>query len=140
MDKKETVRLVVISSLVTFFVVIILFGGGYLLYTKYISGFISRYQVDRQSKAILTEVGKVVFLPEEEKPEVATILNAEQLKINDSFFASAKNGDATLFYDKSGMIILFSMESHKLLNMGIIATSSASASETAPASSFKFNK
>jgi hypothetical protein len=137
MGKKEIIKIVVASSLGTLLVAGIVFGGGYFLYSKYISSLLTKYKIEQKSKTIINEIGKVVMLPEDETPQVATILDAEQLKKNDSFFASAKNGDATIFYEKSGIIILFNLETHKLMNMGVMATNSASSGT--PTNNLKFN-
>lgn len=140
MEQKEVIRIALVSSLGTFLLVAVIGGGGYFAYTKVVAGWIEQYQAAQETKTIIRDVGEVVLLPEDDTPQIATISNAEQLKKGDTFFASAKNGDATLFYKTSGIVILFDLEAHKLLNMGVIATSSESASETAPASSFNFTK
>lgn len=140
MEQKDIIRIALISSIGTFLGIVVIGGGGYFLYTKVVVGWIQQYQAAQETKTIIKDVGEVVLLPYDDTPQVATIANAEQLKQGDQFFASAKNGDVALFYKTSGTIVLFDLKNHKLLNMGTIATSSASASETAPGSSFIFTR
>ena len=140
MDKRVAIRLMLISAAGTALILLVLGVGGYFVYTKLLSSWINEQKVQREAKSITDEVGKVVVLPTDETPQVAKILNVEQLQQQDQFFSAAHNGDIALFYRQSGVIILYSAATHKLLNMGSIATSSATASESMPASSFDINK
>lgn len=139
MEKKQIRKLIILTSVGTLFGSAILFLGGYFVYTKYLSGFLYSYNLSQQSKSIVKTVGNVVFLPEGEDPQVATVLQADELKKDNLFFAKAKNGDAMLLYKNAGIIILFDMQRKKLLNMGSIATSSQSATETTSSKNFNFN-
>jgi hypothetical protein len=57
-----------------------------------------------ESKKILEEVGKIVLLPEGEKPTIANITNVEQLKIRQAFFNLAQNGDKLIIYPNKAII------------------------------------
>lgn len=134
MERNEVKRIVIMSSLGTLLAIIVIGVGGYFIYTNYLAGWVEQYKIAQQSKSIVEEVGKAVLLPQDETPQVSKILDAAQLKKGDAFFASAENGDAALLYEKSGLIILFDLEKHKVLNMGMIATSSDDATAATPAS------
>lgn len=139
MDRKD-IKLMLVTASATTILLLVLGVGGYFAYTKIFSSWIIKHNIKKESTDILKEVGKVVLLPEDEEPQVAKILDANQLKESDLFFASAQNGDAALFYKHNGLIVLYSMQNHKLLNMGALATSSSASQGSAPASSFNFNK
>jgi hypothetical protein len=123
MDTKEVRKIVFISSAATLLIGVVVIGGGFFVYTKYLQGWISRYKTEQQSNSILNEAGKVIRLPTGEKPQVSMVLDADKLKQNDTFFMSAQNGNAILVYEQSGLIVLFDPSRHKVLNMGMVATS-----------------
>jgi hypothetical protein len=92
--------IVVLTSLV--------FGGNFYLKAK---------KLERQSQTaaagsageaqrIVAEVGKLLILPTDEEPTIATISDASKLQ-NQAFFANAKNGDKVLIYNKAGKAILY---------------------------------
>ena len=61
-------------------------------------------------QTIVDKVGKLMILPKDELPTVATITNLETLKETYKdvlFFANAKVGDKILIYIKSGVAILY---------------------------------
>jgi len=55
---------------------------------------------------IVAEVGKLIVLPKNEEPTVATISDVEKLQ-NQPFFANAKNGDKVLIYVKAQKAIIY---------------------------------
>jgi len=124
MDTKNIGKIILISSVSTLFVAIVIVGGGFFVYTNYPQGWVADFKTERQSNAVIKKAGKVVRLSEGEKPQVSVVLDAQALKQNDSFFESAQNGNAVLIYEQSGTIILFDSTRNKVLNMGMVATSS----------------
>jgi len=124
MDTKKIGKIILISSVSTLFSALIIVGGGFFVYTSYLKGWVADYKTERQSNAVIKEAGKVIRLSEGEKPQVSMVLDAQSLKQNDSFFESAQNGNTVLIYEQSGIVILFDLTRHKVLNMGMVATSS----------------
>jgi hypothetical protein len=55
---------------------------------------------------IIAEAGKLIVLPKDEEPTVATVSNVEKLR-DQLFFANAKNGDKVLIYTKAMKVILY---------------------------------
>jgi hypothetical protein len=55
---------------------------------------------------IVAEVGKLIVLPKNEEPTVATISDVEKLR-GQPFFANARNGDKVLIYTKAQKAILY---------------------------------
>jgi hypothetical protein len=126
MQQKSTARVAIVSSLVTILIVAVVGGGGYLAHTTFIAPWWHQYQASQQSRSIIDAVSRVVLLPHDEDPQVMTIIDAAQLKQGNEFFAAAEDGDATLYYPTSGIIILFDTKNNKLINMGNVASSTVS--------------
>lgn len=77
---------------------------------------------EREAKEIVEKVGKLVDLPPNETPQVATVSNLERLK-NQPFFAKAKIGDKVLIYPVNKKAILYDPIANKVLEIGPIADS-----------------
>ena len=134
MEGSSVRRIVIVTSLTTVIIVAVVAAGGYFLYQHYLASRIATYELEKQSKTVLAQVGEVVQLPTDETPQVATVLDASELQDSDPFFEKAQNGDALLMYKKRGLIVLFDLNAHKVLNMGLIATGT-DATNTIPADS-----
>jgi hypothetical protein len=127
MDNRSPLKLIILTSVSTIVLLLVLGVGGYFLYSKFGAPWFIAWQEAEQSRKILAQVGKVVLLPPDEKPQVSTILDAEEIKASGQFFANAQVGDAVVLYPESGMLILFDLKNNKLLNMGTVATSTPDA-------------
>ncbi len=57
-------------------------------------------------KALVEKVGKIILLPKDEEPTIATITDIEKLK-GQPFFEKAKQGDKVLIYANSRKVILY---------------------------------
>lgn len=73
-----------------------------------------------ETEALVAEVGKLIDLPKDETPTVATVLDKEKLK-DQPFFANAQNGDKILIYTKAKKAIIYRPKENKLINVGPIA-------------------
>lgn len=82
----------------------------------------SQAQLERASSAneqadLLEEVGKLIVLPTDEQPQIATVSDIDKLK-GQTFFAHAKNGDKVLIYTKAQEAILFDPVANKIISVG----------------------
>jgi hypothetical protein len=75
---------------------------------------------EKEAKEIIEKVGKLVDLPTDETPQVATVSNLERLK-EQPFFAKAKIGDKVLIYPINKKAILYDPVANKVLEIGPIA-------------------
>lgn len=90
-------------------------------------------QTQANTDQIISEVGKLIELPTDERPTVATVSDAEKLKAQ-PFFSKAKNGDTVLIYTNSKRAILYRADENRIIEVGAVninqATPSAEASPT----------
>ncbi len=127
---------VIISFIILAFLAI---GGGVsgvYYYGKYQTEMKRVRDPQSEVKALLSQVGKLIELPTGEEPTVATVTNADQIKVQ-PFFAKAKNGDRVIIYTNARMAILFDMVAKKIMNVGTINVGTPSASPAVPSSGFQ---
>ena len=62
--------------------------------------------VQQETEALINRVSKLIVLPENETPTIATVSDPEKLK-DQPFFAKAKVGDKVLIYSGSQKAILY---------------------------------
>jgi len=72
-----------------------------------------------QAKILVEKVGKLVFLPQDETPTIATVSDPAMLK-NQEFFAEAKKGDQVLIYTNARKAILYDPAANKIVNMATL--------------------
>lgn len=116
----------------------VLFIIGVLVFLKYQSTQIELNKLKsdpRLANDILTEVGKIMVLPEGETPQIATVTDVDKLKANQPFFNSAKNGDKIIVYSKRA--ILYDTIAKKIIDVTTINPVSSPSSSPA-ATAYKF--
>ena len=64
----------------------------------------------------MVAVSKLMVLPTDETPTMATVSDPEKLK-NQAFFVNAKVGDKVLIYTKARKAILFSPSQNKIIEV-----------------------
>jgi hypothetical protein len=69
-----------------------------------------------QAEGLSREVGRLVVLPTDEVPTVATVTNPEALK-SQAFFAQAKVGDKVLIYAGARRAVLYDPIARKVLEV-----------------------
>jgi len=82
---------------------------------------------------LINRVGKLIELPTDEEPTVATISDKERLG-NQPFFQKAKNGDKLLIFPNAKKAILYDPLANKIIDVAPINISTQSATATASAS------
>lgn len=83
-----------------------------------------------ETAKLIDQVKKLINVPEDETPTVATVSDSEKLK-NNPFFANAQNGDKVLIFSTTKKAIIFRPGENKIIEVGPISigTPSASASQ-----------
>jgi hypothetical protein len=87
-------------------------------------------QVQSEVDALVSEVGKLIVLPADEKPSVATITDIEKVK-DQAFFKNAQNGDKILIYTNARKAILYRESEKKVIEVGAVNINQASPSASA---------
>lgn len=93
-------------------------------------------QAQAEVNALIAKVSKLMALPTDETPTVATVTDASKVK-DQPFFKDSQNGDKVLIYQKIGKAILYRESENKIIEVGAVnfnqavATPSGSAEATA---------
>lgn len=93
-------------------------GGTYYFYKKYddTKKLLAdpNSLVQKEEARVVENLGKLIDLPTEEKPTVATVLDKEKLK-DQPFFAKAENGDRLIVYTQNKKAILYRENINKIV-------------------------
>lgn len=113
--------------------VLLVVGGGYFYFQKQATKNAPATQqtAKEELKKLLAEVGKIIELPSDEEPTIATITDITKLS-NQPFFIRAKNGDKVLIYTKSKKAILYDPQAKKVIDVAPINIGSQSAQTASP--------
>ena len=75
---------------------------------------------EAETKEILKKISEFMILPTDEEPNVATVLDTNQLK-DQPFFVQAQNGDKVIIYTKADKAILYRPSTNKIVNVSSVA-------------------
>jgi hypothetical protein len=82
-----------------------------------------------QTKELIAEVGKLMVLPANEQPTVATVSDIKKLA-DQPFFAHAQNGDKVLIYTQSKKAILYRESINKIIEVAPVNIGSGASTPT----------
>jgi hypothetical protein len=86
----------------------------------------------QETKELVAAVGKLIVLPTDEEPTVATVADPSKLQ-DQPFFAKAKQGDRVLIYTNARKAILYDPVANKILEVAPVNIGNAEpAPEPAP--------
>jgi hypothetical protein len=122
-QKSGMPRLILLIALI----VLIALGIGLVLLLKdrnHLKNEVSKLSQSQQTTVneateLNNEVGKLIQLPTDEVPTVATVIDAAKVK-SQAFFANAQNGDKLLLYSKTGKAILYRPSTKKIIEVAPI--------------------
>ena len=83
-----------------------------------------------EAKKLVSAVSKLMTLPGDETPTVATVNDKEKLK-NQPFFANTENGDKVLIYTNAKKAILYRPTINKIIDVAPVNIGPTNASESA---------
>lgn len=75
---------------------------------------------EEENRKLVEKVGRLMILPADETPVVATINNAEDLKKEQPFYKDAKDGDNVLIYTEERKAIIYDAIRNVIVNVGPI--------------------
>jgi len=114
-------------------VLIILLGGGagYFYYqSKNTNSDEKTVEQNKKELASMIEaVGKLILLPTDEEPTMATVSDPTKLQ-NQDFFLKAEKGDRVLIYSKAHKAILYSPTKNKIIEVAPINLNSTPKTDT----------
>lgn len=77
---------------------------------------------EAETQRLVDDVGKLIELPTEEYPTIATVENKDKLK-DQPFFTNTENGDKILIYTRAKKAIIYRASSNRIINVGPILIS-----------------
>ncbi len=75
---------------------------------------------------LLEQVGKLINLPQDETPTIATVTDPSLLR-NQDFFINAEKGDKVLIYTQANKAIIYRPSTNKLIDVGPITVGNLNA-------------
>ena len=95
--------------------VLVVISGYFFLQYQNAQKLLSGGNSQAQLQSVIDKVSKLVVLPSDEKPTLATVTNKFKVNSQD-FFKKAENGDQVLIYTKNKTAILYRPSSNKIVN------------------------
>jgi len=77
----------------------------------------NQVQLSSEPKNLIAEVGRLIELPLDEEPTIATVSDVTKLK-EQEFFKRARNGDKVLIYQNAKKAILYRPATKKIVDVG----------------------
>lgn len=118
--KSSNKKVIVVAILI---LVALMAAGGYIAYNKIQDQNAKIERLSDPQEAAKDEaarvkdlVGKLVDLPKDETPTIATVNDASKLK-GQAFFAQAQNGDKVLIFTKAKKAYLYRPSTNKLVEV-----------------------
>jgi len=79
----------------------------------------TQVQAEEEAQRMIKAVGKLMLLPKDENPTVATVTDIEKLK-DQPFFKDAKNGNKVLIYSNLKQVIVYDPDANLIINVGSV--------------------
>ena len=121
-----------IMKFLGFVIVIAIFASAifaaYYFYSKYNKAINNPEMITRQETDLIKEkVSKLMDIPADEEPTLATVLDKDKLS-DQAFFANAENGDKVLIFTKAKKAILYRPSTNKIIEVAPLAIDDAALS------------
>ena len=108
-----------ITSVLLVLLVLSLAGNGYLIMKVKKLSADPQVAAKQEATKLIEEVGKLIVLPADEEPTIATVTDPEQLK-SQAFFANAQKGYKVLLYATAKKAILYDPINKKIIEVAPI--------------------
>jgi hypothetical protein len=122
LENKKTSKKPIMLMCSTLLIFILLGTTGYFYYQyqKLTKNPVTTQAVaQKEVQGLIKAIGRLMLLPKDETPTVATITDIDKLK-DQLFFKNAKNGDKVLIYTNSKIAIIYDPKSNLIINVGPI--------------------
>lgn len=87
----------------------------------------------KEVQSLVAKIGKLIILPTDEEPTVATVTDADALKSEQPFYKDAVNGNKVVIYMQAKKAVIFDETKNILVNVGPIFVDEAVSSTQAVA-------
>lgn len=105
---------------------VILFGTTSYFYYQYRKLFrnpaSAQAIAQKEALGLAKDIGKLILLPKDETPTVATVTDMAKLK-DQAFFKNAADGNKVLIYPKSKLAIIYDPKANLIINVGPVSFS-----------------
>lgn len=114
-------RLKFISNIRYLIFILIFAAGSGAAYYFYLHTYKTGQPLAKQedTAALVAHIGRLIILPQNEEPTIATVADPELLKTQ-PFFAGAKKGDKVLIYNNAKKAILYDPVNNIIINVAPI--------------------
>lgn len=96
----------------------------------------SQTETQAEATQLVAQVGKLITLPGDEQPTIATITNIDQLK-DQPFFKNAQNGDKVLVYQNANKAIIYRPSENRIIDVGAVNVTGSPSPSGSPGASPK---
>lgn len=130
MEKTQKKRRIIVPVLAALLILTVIGFG--VVYKKYTDVKNNPEKIAQAEIAdIVQKAGKIISLPKDETPILATVSDSQKLK-DQPFFAEAKNDDKLLVYTKAKKAVIYRPSSNMVVNVGplVMNTSDIPGSES----------
>ncbi len=86
----------------------------------------------KQVNDVVAKVRRLVVVPSDQTPTVATVAHAEKLR-SQTFFANARDGDKVVVFSKQKQAILYRPSTNQIVTISAVQVTPAAATPAAPA-------
>lgn len=117
---KNSISPILILGTILLLIAISLLGYFFYKYQKSQSLLLNPQKAaQEEAKTLVNAVGKLIELPNDETPTMATVSDSKKLS-SQPFFKNAQNGDKVLIYTKNKKAILYRPSSNKIIEVAPI--------------------
>jgi heme/copper-type cytochrome/quinol oxidase subunit 2 len=135
-----------IAALVVVIIIAVLAAAGCVfMYLKYSSAQnkiktltdpqVQQEMAKKEAQTLVAKIGKLIMLPADEEPTIATVTDVDALKKEQPFYRDAQNGDKVIIYMQAKKAIIYNEARDILVNVGPIFLNEDSNSTTDNATS-----
>lgn len=114
--EKKTARRILMIIAIVILLASAIFGGIYYYRHNFFIIANKENLTAEETKILVKMIGKIIDLPPDEQPTVATVIDRDKLKTQ-VFFAKAEKGDRVLIYTKAQKAILFRPSEKKVMEV-----------------------
>ncbi len=105
-EKQSSSKVLGLRSVIVLLLLIILAGGVYIYMKREQKSETPDQVAQDEITSVIQSVGKLIVLPQDEVPTLATVADPQKLQ-GQTFFAAATKGDKVLIYTKAKKAILY---------------------------------